>query len=114
MYRPFNILSPIINKVVHSWIYGRKVKKLPDKPGIEDVESTVDEVCELLSKYTYTRQLLKNLHGKPNEKGLTSPSKTLKDSEELVQICNTMQSLSQEASLTKQKAKKRDLKSDSK
>lgn len=73
--------------------YCKIVNKLPDKPEIEDVESTVDQVCELLCKYKYTRRLLQNLQGEPAEKLLTSPSGTLENSEKLTQICNIVRSL---------------------
>lgn len=73
--------------------YCKIVNKLPDKPEIGDVESTVDQVCELLCKYKYTRRLLQNLQGEPAEKLLTSPSETLENSEKLTQICNIVRSL---------------------
>lgn len=76
--------------------YCKIVNKLKEKPKVEDVENTVDEVCKLLCKYKYTRGLLQNLQGEPTEKLLTSPSETLRESEKLDQICNIVRSLASE------------------
>lgn len=77
--------------------YCKIIYKLPDNPKIEDVENTVDQVCKLLFRYKYTRELLQNLQGEPNEKLLTSPSETLENSEKLTQICNIVRSLASES-----------------
>lgn len=85
--------------------YCTVVDQLPEKPGIEDIEITIDRICELLYKYKYTRKLLKKSHGESAEKLLISPGKILNESEELNQICNTMRSLSQK-SINSKNAKK--------
>jgi len=77
--------------------YCKIVNNLPVKPEIEDVESTVDHICELLYEYEYTRGILKKLQGEPAEKLLATPSKTLKESEKLILICNTVRSLASES-----------------
>lgn len=77
--------------------YRKIVNKLPEKPEIEDAESTVDHICGLLCKYEYTNRILKNLQGESAERLLPSPNKALKKSEKLTQICNIMRSLASES-----------------
>lgn len=73
--------------------YCKIVNKLPDKPKIEDVERAVDQVCELLCKYKYTRGLLHSLQDQPTERMLPSACKILENAEQIDQISNTLRSL---------------------
>lgn len=73
--------------------YQSIIATLPENPTRADVERIADEVCSLLSRYDYTHGLLRGWQGAHAERLLLDPEKTLREQEQLNQICNRFRQL---------------------
>jgi hypothetical protein len=73
--------------------YSDIVARLPSEPSREDLERTVDAVCELLNRYEYGRGLLRSSQVFASERLLAAASETLSDQERTRQVCNRLREL---------------------
>jgi hypothetical protein len=73
--------------------YSDIVARLPSEPGRDDLERTVDALCELLNRYEYGRGLLRGCRVPTSEKLLAAASETLSEQERTRQVCNRLRVL---------------------
>jgi len=88
------------NELGTQWIeftssYREVIKRLPARPAREDLERTVDELCDLLSRHEFGRGLLRGYVGRASdqERMLRSGDEVLDDQERIQQVCNRLTEL---------------------
>jgi hypothetical protein len=77
--------------------YDEIIARLPNDPESGDLDSTVDAVCELLSQSEYGRGLLHGFQIHGRERLVASGSTTLKDREQINQVCNRLRKLQEKS-----------------
>src|SRR5437870_637781 len=75
--------------------YHEIVKKLLAQPARENLERTVDEVCDLLGRYEFGRGLLRGFLVRSSDQDRMSKSgyEVLDDQERVQQVCNRLTEL---------------------
>lgn len=82
--------------------YDKIVVRLSDNSTLQEVESAVKAVVDLLGNYEFGRALLQHAEhtARPRLRGLSSPASTLGREEELHQICNRLREMPANPKLT--------------
>lgn len=70
--------------------YKEIVRPLQEKQSREGLEHATDAVCELMQRYDYTHNLLRNWQVLHNTRHPNSAEQTLDEEEQVRQICNRL------------------------